>query len=210
MLRRWWVMFGSGLLDFAFGACSVGRTESAVSSVATPIMRLSTTPSLNLNGWEFSGKIQFQRAWLGGTVGGVVDLDGHYGSVSGTHVSADNFLFGPELSWSKPRFSPFAPHSHRRRATVWGAAGSTIQHLLPRRLVSASTPSSAMALIWRVVQVRLSFRPHFFSDYQNNARVSTGLVFHFWSQSFRVASSGPQASRKPGSPSTPRNAQDRA
>src|SRR4029077_1001738 len=41
-------------------------------------MRFRTPPSSNLNGWEIAGQYKFTD-WLGG----VADLDGHYGSPGG-------------------------------------------------------------------------------------------------------------------------------
>ena len=49
--------------------------------------------SSNLNGWEASGQYKF-RDWLGG----VADVDGHYGSINGIGTSTYTYLFGPQIS----------------------------------------------------------------------------------------------------------------
>ena len=173
MLRRLWVVFGLVFL-ISISAQAQSDEPKLQFFAGYSYMRLSTTPSLNLNGWDLSGKYNF-KSLLGGTLGGVVDLDGHYGSVSGTHVGADNFLFGPEVSWSRPRFSPFA-HILIGGGHV-GAAGSTSTSFAAA--IGFGIDSKIRhGLVWRIVQV--DYLPtHFFSDYQSNARVSTGIVFHF-------------------------------
>jgi hypothetical protein len=64
-------------------------------------MRFHSTPAVNLNGWEVSGQYKFTD-WLGG----VADLDGHYGSPSGIGTSVYTYLFGPQVSLPA-RVSPF-------------------------------------------------------------------------------------------------------
>ncbi len=143
---------------------------------------------VNLNGWNGSleGKV---LPW----VGIVADLSGHYGSDTFPLVceviitcpppvradaSVHSFLFGPRVSVSVGRFTPFA-HA------LFGAS-----HMSASALgFSASDTSFASALGggidyrlihgigWRVQADMLQTR--FFSDTQNNLRVSTGIVLHF-------------------------------
>jgi len=146
----------------------------------------------NLNGWNGSleGKV---FPW----VGIVADISGHYGtqhfpvpctlpvppgcSVPPT-VSADgtvhSFLFGPRLSASVGKVTPFA-HALFGASHVSGSASG----------FTASDTSFATALGggidyrlvhgigWRVQGDWLQTR--FFSKTQNNFRLSTGLVLHF-------------------------------
>jgi len=145
----------------------------------------------NLNGWNGSleGKI-FPF------IGLVADFSGHYGSgptlpnpactevVGGTcsalsvpsHIH--NFLFGPRVSFSVGKLRPFA-HALFGASHISESAG----------LFSASDTSFAYALgggvdyhlvpliSWRVQADLLQTR--FFSNTQNNVRISTGVVIHF-------------------------------
>jgi hypothetical protein len=65
-------------------------------------MYLHNSPSANLNGWEIAGQYKFTD-WLGG----VADLDVHYGSSNGIGTSTYTYLFGPQISLPS-RVSPFA------------------------------------------------------------------------------------------------------
>src|SRR3984893_9100610 len=65
-------------------------------------MRLRTSPAANFNGWELAGQYRFNN-WLGG----VADVDGHYGKLAGVSSTVHTFLFGPQVSWPT-RVSPFA------------------------------------------------------------------------------------------------------
>ena len=128
-------------------------------------MRLNT-PSANLNGWEVSGQYKF-RDWLGG----VVDIDGHYGSGSSTYT----YLFGPQISLPS-RVSPFA------RLLLGGAHTSEAN-------VGRSSFSMALGggidvglfheqFYWRAIQTDY-LMTQFGSRAQNNFRVSTGIVIRF-------------------------------
>lgn len=145
----------------------------------------------NMNGWEASleGKV-FPF------IGIVADLSGHYGSqnfsrgceavigcVPGSgsaHANMHSYLFGPRASFSVGRFTPFAE-------ALFGAAhvsedGKGISF-------SQSDTSFATALgggvdyklipavAWRVQADLLQTR--FFSNTQNNLRLSTGVVIRF-------------------------------
>src|ERR1700737_4278473 len=63
--------------------------------------RFSTSPSRNLNGWEVSGQYKFAN-WLGG----VADLDAHYGAPSRIDHRTLSLMAGPQVS-SPARISPF-------------------------------------------------------------------------------------------------------
>jgi Outer membrane protein beta-barrel domain len=130
---------------------------------------LASNNGVNLNGWEGSleGKV---LPW----VGIVADVSGHYGSDA--DASVYTFLFGPRVSVSVGKLTPFA-HA------MFGAGHESLN------AVSASDTSFATALGggvdyklipavgWRFqgdfVQTR------FFSNTQNDFRFSTGIVLHF-------------------------------
>lgn len=142
---------------------------------------LNVNDRSNLNGWEGSleGKVL-------PFVGIVADFSGHYGSnnfPSSTQIihvngSEHNFMFGPRVSGSIGKFRPFAhaligaghvsvtatgfTASDTSLATAIG--GGLDYHLVP-------------ALAWRFQGDYLQTR--FFSNTQNNARLSTGIVLNF-------------------------------
>ena len=133
-------------------------------------MHLGNSPSANLNGWEISGQYKFTD-WLGG----VADLDGHYGSPNGIGTSTYTYLFGPQISFPS-RVSPFA------HLLLGGA------HISEAGFGSSSF---SMALgggidvglfhdqfYWRAIQTDY-LMTQFGSRAQNNFRASTGIVIRF-------------------------------
>ena len=141
----------------------------------------------NLNGWNGSLEGKF-LPWIGI----VADLSGHYGTAqyptpcppgsNGCTLSADtktySFVFGPRVSVSVGKITRFAHAlfgaSHVSRSfpgfsdsdTSFASAygGGLDYHLVP--LVN-----------WRFQADLL--HTSFFSDAQNNVRLSTGIVLHF-------------------------------
>jgi outer membrane protein with beta-barrel domain len=141
---------------------------------------LSFNGRTNLNGWDGSleGKI---LPW----VGIVADFSGLYGSQNvpvvppiSVTTGAHSFLFGPRASVAVGKFTPFAhalfgashinesalgiSGSDSSFATAWG--GGVDYRLIP-------------GIGWRVQADMLQTR--FFSNTQNNFRLSTGVVLHF-------------------------------
>ena len=131
--------------------------------------RFGSSPGRNLNGWEISGQYKFM-SWLGG----VADLDAHYGSPSQIDNRALNFMIGPQLSFPG-RISPFvhvlAGIGHDRVGGGSDTAFSTA--------IGGGVDLRLVPLIsWRVVQAD-DVVSRFFGGTQHNARISTGVVFHF-------------------------------
>jgi opacity protein-like surface antigen len=152
---------------------------------------LTSNGRTNLNGWN--GSIEGKFLPFIGIVG---DFSGHYGSApvapnpactgtvgglcSGLSASTDiyNFLFGPRVSVSVGKVRPFAHalagaghisesasgFSSSDTSFAYALGGGVDYHLIP--LVS-----------WRIQADWLQTR--FFSDTQNNVRISTGVAFHF-------------------------------
>jgi opacity protein-like surface antigen len=154
----------------SFTDCPLGVTPPCP---ATPGI-LHTHP--NLNGWELSGTYNF-RGWLGATA----DFSGHYGTVQGSSLHYQTYLFGPQVHLPGP-VSPFAHvligGAHESIATNGGSA------------VAGSATAFALALgagIDIKVVPLVSVRPiqidylvtRFGSSTQNQPRVSAGLVVHF-------------------------------
>jgi hypothetical protein len=145
----------------------------------------------NLNGWN--GSVEGKVLPFIGIVG---DFSGHYGSTPlavnptcaaviggacsslSASTNIHSFLFGPRVSVSVGKVRPFA-HALLGAAHMSESAS----------LLSSSSTSFAYALgggvdyhliplvSWRVQADLLQTR--FFSNTQNNVRISTGIVIHF-------------------------------
>lgn len=131
--------------------------------------RFRPSPDVNLNGWELSGQYKFTD-WLGG----VADFDGHYGSIAGVSSSVHTFLFGPQVSFPA-RISPFA------HVLVGGAhfsGGGASDTSFSTAIGGGIDAKVGHNLTWRIIQGDY-IMTQFFNDTQHNARLSTGIVFHF-------------------------------
>jgi hypothetical protein len=132
-------------------------------------MRLRTSPASNFNGWELAGQYKFTR-WLGG----VADLDGHYGKIAGVSSSVHTFLFGPQVSWPT-RVSPFA------HVLVGGAhlgVGTFSSTSFAAAIGAGIDTTIADRISWRIIQI--DYLPtHFRGRAQSNARITTGIVIRF-------------------------------
>jgi Outer membrane protein beta-barrel domain len=133
----------------------------------------------NLNGWNGSLEGKF-LPW----VGMVADLSGHYGSrelSSGISASTSlySFLFGPRLSVSVRRFTPFAHAligaSHISENA--NAAGSSSSTSFAEALGGGIDYRLIHGIAWRFQGDLLQTR--FFSNTQSDFRFSTGLVLRF-------------------------------
>lgn len=129
----------------------------------------------NFNGWTGSVTGNLNN-WFGITA----DVSGAYKSDGGASLHAYNFLFGPTVSYNhNEKVKPFA---HALFGISHAGAGFFG--------LSATDNSFGMALgggvdvgVHKNVAVRLVqadyFLTHFGGTSQNNARISTGLVFRF-------------------------------
>jgi hypothetical protein len=132
-------------------------------------MRFRTPPSSNLNGWEIAGQYKFTD-WLGG----VADLDGHYGSPGGVGTSVYTYLFGPQVSWPA-RVSPFA---HVLLGGAHASAAGFGSSSFSMAIGVGIDTEIKRGLHWRIIQGDY-LMTNFGANRQNNARLSTGIVFHF-------------------------------
>lgn len=137
---------------------------------------------LSGHGWEAAGTANLNN-WFGVTG----DLSGYYSDFLGVGVNAYNFLFGPTVSYRKPKLTPYA-HA------LFGASRVSVDLGLLGPLGASATDSAfAMALgggadwhvgeRWSVRVAQVDYLvTRFASDSQNNVRFSTGLVFRFGSR----------------------------
>jgi len=132
-------------------------------------MRFRISPDQNMNGWEFSGQYKF-RDWLGG----VADIDGHYASVNGVGTSVYTYLFGPQVSWPA-RVSPFG---HVLLGGAHFGAGGYGTSSFSMAIGGGIDTQVTDRISWRIFQGDY-LMTNFGSHTQNNARLSTGIVFRF-------------------------------
>lgn len=128
-------------------------------------LRLDSSPTSNLNGWDFSGQYKV-KDWLGG----VGDFSGNYRSTG----SVTTFLFGPQVSWPA-RVSPFA------RVLIGAShfSGSGLRDSTFSEAIGGGIDTKLTHLLsWRIIQGDY-IRTKFFGTSQNNIRVSTGIVLRF-------------------------------
>jgi opacity protein-like surface antigen len=120
----------------------------------------------NVNGYEFSGEGQVLPF-----LGLVADYSGHYGSNS---IHEQNFLFGPRVSVSVGRVTPFGQILFGvGHLGSFGASDTSFAQAVGGGLDYRITGPVA----WRnqVDYLRTSL----FNGTQNNVRISTGLAFRF-------------------------------
>jgi len=148
---------------------SAGAQEKVEVFGGYSYMRFNSSPGANLNGWEISGQYKFTD-WLGG----VADVDGHYGSPRGVGSSVYTYLFGPQVSFSA-RVSPFA-HLLLGGAHL-GAAGFGSSSF-SMAIGGGIDTELIRGVRWRIVQGDYLLT-EFGSRAQNNVRFSTGIVLRF-------------------------------
>ncbi len=121
----------------------------------------------NLNGWEASvtGNV---IPWLGLEA----DLSGHYGT-----YNSHSFLFGPRFAI--PGMGKFTPYVHALFGAVHDSSGGIFANTsFGTALGGGLDVELIKPVAVRVIQVD-DVVTHFNSTTQNNARISTGLVFRF-------------------------------
>jgi hypothetical protein len=167
MVRRLSLLFGLVLL-VSFSAMAQGLRDKVELFGGYSYLR-TNSPSSNLNGWELAGQYKVTD-WLGG----VADFDGHYGSPGGFSSSLHTFLFGPQISWPA-RVSPFA---HVLLGGAHVSAGGFSDSAFAMAVGGGIDTKIAGGLYWRVIEG--DYLPTFFGGArEDNARISTGIVFRF-------------------------------
>jgi hypothetical protein len=119
----------------------------------------------NLNGWEGSLEGKF-LPW----VGLVADISGHYGS----HDSVYNVIFGPRVSVTVGKFTPFA---HALLGVGHFSSNSSSDTSFSDALGGGIDYRVFHGIGWRFQGDALQTR--FFGNTQDDFRFSTGIVLHF-------------------------------
>jgi hypothetical protein len=128
-------------------------------------LHLDSSPSTNMNGWILSGQYKF-NPWLGA----VAEANGEYGGGASLHT----VMVGPQVSWPA-RISPFA------HVLIGGAhfeAGPYGDTSFSTALGGGIDAKVSPLVSWRIIEGDYVFT-HFGGVTENNARISTGIVFRF-------------------------------
>jgi hypothetical protein len=127
--------------------------------------RFRSSPSRNLSGWEISGQNKFA-----GFLGGLADVDAHYGS----QVRSTSFMIGPQVSFPF-RISPFV---HVLVGIGHIRAGGISDNSFSTALGAGIDMKLVPTISWRVIQAD-DVVTRYFGGTQHNARISTGIIFRF-------------------------------
>ncbi len=163
----------------AFGGYSYLRVNPGVLGV----------PGQNFNGG--SGSLDYNLTPMFGVVG---DFGGYHWSQSGADATAVSYLFGPKVALRHGPITPFAQVLFGGAHGSGAFGGSCISAKIHREVsyCSASGSENAFAMAlgggvdWnatdhigiRLIQAEY-LMTRFFSETQNNARISTGVVFRW-------------------------------
>jgi len=164
MLRKF-----SWVVALFFAATLTANAQSVNLFGGYSYERFRATPSVNTNGYEFSGEYKFMP-WLGA----MADFDGHYGSFGGVGFGVHDFLFGPQVSFPA-RISPFA---HVLLGGAHFSSNGSGATSFSQGFGFGVDSKIAPALAWRLIQLDY-IHTHFGNATQNNVRISTGIVIHF-------------------------------
>jgi hypothetical protein len=168
MLRKLSLLLGLFFL-ISLSAHAQGLSDKVELFGGYSYLRFDSSPQVNLNGWEISGQYKITN-WIGG----VADFSGDYGSPFGVSSSVHTFLFGPQVSWPS-RVSPFA---HVLFGGAHFDAGAVSTTTFATAIGGGIDTKINDRFSWRIIQGDYLLT-RFGSQTQNNARVSTGIVFRF-------------------------------
>lgn len=162
MLRRMLLVFGLSI----FASLSAQAQDKAELFGGFSYLRFRSS---NLNGWEISGQYRFTD-WLGG----VADVDGHYGSINEVGTSTYTYLFGPQISLP----SSVSPFGHLLLGGAHNSTGGIGNSSFSMALGGGIDAELADRIHWRLIQEDY-LMTQFGSRTQNNFRFSTGIVLRF-------------------------------
>jgi len=141
---------------------------------------------ISMNGWEATAEGKF-LPWLGG----VADFDWHYGGANtaciGTgctsakfrlNASRHSFLFGPRVSTSIGKYTPFAQVLLGLSNQTNTGGGVSTSDLAFANEVGGGLDYKLLQSVAARVQVDW-IHTHLFGVGQNDFRMSTGIVFRF-------------------------------
>jgi hypothetical protein len=172
--RRWWLVLVVILTGVVMGALPARAQEQGDKielSAGYSYMHFGSTPKVNLNGAELSGQYKLSD-WLG-IVG---DVTGEYGQVAGVSSRVYTYVFGPQLTWPKPR--KLTPFAHLLVGGSHFDGGGFASKGLAWDIGIGADYRLRGPWSWRVIQADI-FPTHLGGDEEHNTRVSTSIVLRF-------------------------------
>lgn len=157
-----------------FGGYSYLRPSVAVCPVGAPTP-CSITTHPNLNGWEASGTYNPFHV-----LGFTADFGGNYGTVAGSTIHVQTYLFGPQVHFPGP-VSPFAHVLVGAAHESVGSNGSALpftDNALAAAVGGGIDVKVVPFVSLRVIQLDYLIT-RFGSTTQNQPRASAGIVVHF-------------------------------
>ena len=176
---------------YSYFRASIREGQLTCLACLPPSVLTHPTPHANLNGWEFSGQYRLLPF-----LGAVADFNGTYGTLDGAGTREHTFLIGPQVSLPA-RVSPFAHALFGLAKESQDAIPGALPGLCPAtnptcavRFSLGSDASFATAVgagfdfsLAPFVKLRLIqvdyLHTQLHGAMQNQARASTGIVFHF-------------------------------
>lgn len=177
-MKRWALLLGAILL-FPVGASAQEESPKAEIFAGYSYGRLSASglPGFDMNGGSASVSLNATSKF-----GVVADFGGyHVDRIGGVPVDGNiySYLFGPKLAYRSGRFTAFA------QALFGGAHATESAFMNPQSdnafamaLGGGLDANATSHISVRFIQAEY-FMTRFFSETQNNARFSAGVVFRF-------------------------------
>jgi len=190
-ISRWVLACGIALF---FAGMAVAQDEAPKAEVFAGYSYVRVNPGFGAPGINFNGgsaSVSYNpNSWLGL----VADFGGYHGSEFGVSADVYSYLFGPKLALRKGAFTPYAQTLFGGAHGSAGAGCPVFAARLHREggIICGSGSDNAFAMTigggldWnatehigiRLVQAEY-FMTRFLSETQNNARISTGVVFRW-------------------------------
>lgn len=145
--------------------CPIGMTCPPTSATTHP----------NLNGWEVSGTYNMFKV-----LGLTADFGGNYGTIQGSPLHVNTYLFGPQIHFPGP-VSPFAHVLIGEAHETVGGNGAVLassDNAFATAVGGGIDIKAVPFISLRLIQIDYLVT-HFGSRTQNQPRASAGIVIHF-------------------------------
>lgn len=191
--RRWLWLCGMILV---FASVASAQEEAPKAEVFAGYSYVRVNPGFSLSGVNFNGGSASLSYNPTGWLGLVGDFGGYHGDELGVGADVYTFLFGPKLALRRAPFTPYAQvlfggaHGEVAAPCMIGGGGARVHRESTVFCLSGSDNAFAMTvgggLDWnatqhigiRIIQAEY-LMTRFLSETQNNARISTGVVFRW-------------------------------
>jgi|SRR5579863_6405938 len=191
-MKRWVLLFGALLL---FTSVASAQDDSSKAEVFGGYSYLRVNPGFGAPGLNFNGGSGSLAYNLNDWLGVVGDFGGYHWSGSGVDGNVVSYLFGPKVSMHHGPITPFVhtlfggAHASGTSAQcstdrvhgegfITGGCGSGSANAFSMALGGGVDWNATPHIGVRVIQAEYVLT-RFFSNTQNNARISAGVVFRF-------------------------------